>query len=167
MSNDRKSSVSFHRMDIDKVLQLYSIYEAEWEHRDDIMWKVSFKLFNLSLIVSVIPYIQEYFKAYIPMNPIIFPIVGFFIGIYFLLVTLSYAARLNAISNSLYKLNLMFPKRVRRTPVIESAITKQKFLHLGKFIKIISKQYIALWTPLVMELFLIVIQVVAIVFLKR
>lgn len=167
MFDDKNLNVDCSDLDVNSVVQLYGIYESEWEHRDDIMWRIAFKLFNLSLFISIIPYIQEYFEIYLPMTPIFFPITGFFVGLYFLIVTLSYAARLNSISNSLFKLNSLLPEQVQRTPVSESTITKIEVFFIGKLVKAISKQYIAIWTPFVMELFLVVIQVVAIVFMNN
>ena len=102
-------------LNIDQLLTLMAIYEHEWEERDNILWKQTFKFFYLSILIMIIPNISEYAHFTIPpISTRLFPIAGIIASTIALYLSLGYAKRLEASSDTYQHLINQLPERYRR-----------------------------------------------------
>lgn len=93
-------------LSVDQVISLMEIYLSEWQHRDEMLWMQTFKLFYANLIIIVLPNIASFLEIDLPpINRNIFPIIGMIMAIVFYYVAIANRFRLRA--NSLIYENLM------------------------------------------------------------
>lgn len=97
-------------LNYDQIISLLSIYESEWEHRNNILWSQVFRFFYLSIFIMVLPNITNYLSISLPeIEPKLFPIVGILSATMSLLFSLSYSKRLQASSDTYKKVNNFLP----------------------------------------------------------
>ena len=61
----------------DQIISLLSIYESEWEHRNNLLWSQVFRFFYFSILIMILPNITDYLSISLPnIQPKLFPIVG-------------------------------------------------------------------------------------------
>ena len=105
----------FEKLSYDQVISLLSIYESEWEHRNNILWSQTFKFFYFSLFVMVLPNITSYLEITLPNVPTrLFPILGLIASTFSFVASRSYSKRLEAISETYKKVNNLLPQVYRR-----------------------------------------------------
>lgn len=110
----------------DQVISLLSIYESEWEHRNNILWTQTFRFFYLSIFIMVLPNITEYLSITLPDIPIIFfPIIGIITSTLSFFLSISYSKRLEASSETYKNINNLLPYKYRRV--------KLKNIKYGKY----------------------------------
>lgn len=101
--------------DYDTTISLLNVYLAEWIQRDQIIWSQIFKFYYAILIVILLPNIPNLIEP--PLNCkiiVICRLIGLFLSVVFLYVSLGYAVRLHLISKS-YRLILnKLPKEYRQ-----------------------------------------------------
>lgn len=103
------------KLNYDQIISLLSIYESEWEHRNNIIWSQIFKFFYLSIFVMVLPNITEYLAISLPNIPVkLFPFIGFILSTLSFAMSLSYSKRLEASSETYNNINNMLPIEYRR-----------------------------------------------------
>lgn len=99
----------------DQIISLLSIYESEWEHRNNILWTQTFRLFYLSIFIMILPNITEYLSITLPDIPIIFfPIIGIIASTLSFFMSISYSKRLEASSETYKNINNLLPYKYRR-----------------------------------------------------
>lgn len=103
------------KLSYDQIISLLSIYESEWEHRNNILWSQTFKFFYLSLFIMILPNITSYLSVTLPNIPSkLFPILGFIASTFSFIASRSYSKRLEAISETYKKVNHFLPESYRR-----------------------------------------------------
>ena len=109
MSNEKE------QLSYDQIISLLSIYEDEWEHRNDILWSQIFRFFYFSVFTMILPNITTYLSISLPKIPLkLFPIIGIFIATLSYILSLSYSKRLEASSKTYKKINDLLPEKYRR-----------------------------------------------------
>lgn len=102
-------------LNYDQIISLLSIYESEWEHRNNILWSQVFKFFYLSIFIMVLPNVTDYLSISLPnIQPKLFPIVGILSATISLFLSLSYSKRLEASSETYKKVNSLLPSECQR-----------------------------------------------------
>lgn len=102
-------------LNYDQIISLLSIYESEWEHRNNILWSQVFRFFYFSIFIMILPNITNYLSISLPnIQPKLFPVVGIICSTISLLFSLSYSKRLEAISETYKKVNNLFPSEYQR-----------------------------------------------------
>ena len=91
-----KTSDYSNEVRIENSLELLKIYNDEWIYRDQSLWDCATKMFTLSLVAILLPYLSG-FMVTIPVSPFIFPFVGILISLFSF-----YHCMVNA-----YKMNIM------------------------------------------------------------
>ncbi len=99
----------------DQIISLLSIYESEWEHRNNLLWSQVFRFFYFSILIMILPNITDYLSISLPnIQPKLFPIVGILSATLSLLFSLSYSKRLEASSETYKKVNNLLPCKYQR-----------------------------------------------------
>ena len=84
--------------------ELLKLYLSEWSHRDDIMWKQTFRFYIATLFIIVLPYttqLKDSFSEKISLG--ICFCAGIAMALVFLYISLAYGCRLKAIADSYKK----------------------------------------------------------------
>lgn len=117
--------------DYDTTISLLNVYLAEWIQRDQIIWSQIFKFFYAILIIILLPNLALHFNLVLPNLPIfIFRVIGLFLSLIFLYISLGYAIRLQAISDTYRDIIKTFPAEYQRKSIID---IKFKNKSIGKF----------------------------------
>lgn len=104
--------------DYDTTISLLNVYLAEWIHRDQIIWSQTFKFFYAILIIILLPNLALHFDLALPNLPIfIFRIIGLFLSLLFLYISLGYAIRLQAISDTYRDIIKTLPQEYQRKSI--------------------------------------------------
>ena len=110
----------------DQIISLLSIYESEWEHRNNLFWTQTIRFFYISIIVMFLPNIAGYLSITLPPVPsFLFPAIGIVFSTLSLFISMSYGKRVEAISKTYISTINFLPEPYR--PV------KIKDLLLGKY----------------------------------
>ena len=97
----------------DQVITLMNTYLTEWCHRDELLWKQVFKYFYANLIVLFLPFLTQKLGVELPQIPsVIFAAVALVMSVVFLIVSLGYAKRLAAISESYQRVANLIPSEL-------------------------------------------------------
>ncbi len=97
----------------DQVMTLMNTYLTEWCHRDELLWKQVFKYFYANLIVLFLPFLTQKLGVELPQIPsVIFAAVALVMSVVFLIVSLGYAKRLAAISESFQRVAKLIPSEL-------------------------------------------------------
>lgn len=116
--------------DYDTTISLLNIYIAEWIHRDQIIWSQIFKFFYAILIIILLPNLALHFDLTLPNLPIfIFRIIGLLLSFVFLYISLGYAIRLQAISDTYKDIIETLPVKYQRKSIKD---IKLKNISIGK-----------------------------------
>lgn len=156
---NRKES---NNVSLDQLINLLSVYNAEWSHRDKIMWSISFRLFIAALTVIILPYLAVVHKVELPIDEWWFPLLGVLFAIYFLIVSLSYAVRLSAAGDSVANINKLLPSELQRERVAEQNIPLVK-----KRLNSIFNIRIAYWAPVIMFVLLLFLAILVFCITKK
>ncbi len=114
--------------DYDTTISLLNLYLAEWIQRDQITWSQIFKIFYAILIIILLPNLALHFNLELPNLPIlIFRIIGLFLSFIFLYISLGYAMRLQAISDTYRDIIKKLPEEYQRKSVKDIKF-KNKFI---------------------------------------
>lgn len=118
--------------DYDTTISLLNIYLSEWIQRDQIIWSQIFKFFYAILIIILLPNLALHFDLVLPNNlPIlVFRLIGFFLSFIFLYISLGYAIRLQAISDTYRDIIKTLPTEYQRKSIKD---IKFKNRSIGKF----------------------------------
>lgn len=117
--------------DYDTTISLLNVYLVEWCHRDQIIWSQIFKFFYAILIIILLPNLTLHFQLILPNLPVlIFRIIGLFLSLIFLYISLGYATRLQAISDTYQNIIKKLPEEYQRKSIQS---IKYKTLHIGKY----------------------------------
>lgn len=139
-------------LNYDQIISLLSVYESEWEHRNNILWSQVFKFFYISIFIMVLPNITTYLSINLPELPSkLFPIVGILSSTLSYIVSLSYSKRLEASSETYKQINSFLPDKYRRV--------KLKNIKYGKYFMFRHTTII----PLILYIVTIIIGVVLII----
>lgn len=104
--------------DYDTTISLLNVYLAEWIQRDQIIWSQIFKFFYAILIIILLPNLALHFDLVLPNLPIlIFRIIGLFLSFLFLYISLGYAVRLHAISDTYRDIIKTLPTEYQRKSI--------------------------------------------------
>lgn len=143
--------------DTKDIVSLLGVYESEWEHRDSFMRTMMFTLFYAATIVGLLPFLRDYMQLdFTPSISILFPCVGLFMAFYFILVSISYYARLDAARLTMDNLIALLPPELHRVRLSDI----QKYQR-SRFVKL----PLGLWIPLCLFLFLFSINAFALGYL--
>lgn len=140
------------------IVALYAIYQAEWEHRDSLIWSQTFRIFFAALFITLLPYLENYFSLDLPFPSLFFVLASLILTLYFLVLSLAYAERLAAVGATIQKLQGMLDYRLRRVPVGENL----PLVRRGAMRWIVSTR-ITMWTPIAMSAFLILVDIAVLV----
>ena len=126
--NNPKNDYSCKKIDTEDILTLMNIYLTEWCHRDQLLWKQVYAFFYVTLIVLFLPNLTTFIGIDLPSNfpSFVFPAIAFFMSIVFLIVSIGYAMRLQASSESYRRVMTCLPDCLQRTS-INDEIEKGKF----------------------------------------
>ena len=94
----------FKNLEKEDMINLMEIYLSEWEHRDTLLWSQVFKLFYANLIVIILPYQKIFDLSVLPLDTIIYPIIGIIMSFIFMYIGVGYAYRLRASSQTYEKI---------------------------------------------------------------
>lgn len=104
--------------EFDTTISLLNVYLTEWIQRDQILWAQLFKFFYAILIIILLPNLARHFDLALPNLPIfIFRLIGLLFSLLFLYVSLGYAIRLQAISDTYRDIINTLPKEYRRKSI--------------------------------------------------
>lgn len=121
-----KSSKDNVNIQTEQLLEALNIYLQEYIYRNTHMWNQNFRFFFASLIILFLPNLTEGFGITIPdiflENSWIFPVMGIFLAMIFLYVSLSLAKRFRAISITYNRILDMLPTELRRTSIKDMPI---------------------------------------------
>jgi hypothetical protein len=102
------------------IISLLNIYLNEFIHRNDVFLSTTFRFFYASLIVILLPNITGYLGINFSSLPIVlFRIVGFIMSLAFFYITISYAKRLEAITNTYNTIIKKFKSEYQRQNIEE------------------------------------------------
>ena len=91
------------------LIHLMAVYEAERAHRDSMGWARTMKFFYATLIVIFIP--NFYFiQLQSPCLNRVFPVIGFFMAAFFMLVTIAGNKRIKNFWNVYKRISEEFPE---------------------------------------------------------
>lgn len=108
------------KLNTDQLIALLAVYEKEWEERDNILWKQSFRFFYLSIFIMIIPNISDHLSLKLPsISPKTFPIVGIISATISLYLSFGYAKRLVASGDTYMKLINKLPYPYRRIRLVK------------------------------------------------
>ena len=125
MTNKTTNSTPPLSSEYDSTIALLNVYFTEWIQRDQMLWTQVFKFYYAILVVILMPYITKYFKISLPSLPTnIFSILGIILSILFLYVSLCYAIRLHAISDTYQNIVNKLPKEYQRKGLKEFRFEK-------------------------------------------
>lgn len=117
--------------DYDTTISLLNVYITEWSQRDQIIWSQIFKFFYAILIIILLPNLALYLQIELPSLPIFsFRIIGLFLSLAFLYISIGYAMRLQAISDTYQNIIKKLPIEYQRKSVQN---IKYRNKHIGKF----------------------------------
>lgn len=109
--------------DVELTLNAMNVYLQEYIHRDNHMWSQNYRLFFSTLIVILTPNLTTGLGIELPellkKHSYIFPIVGIFLALIFLYISLSLAKRFNSVSKTYNKLILTLPEDLQRVKLDE------------------------------------------------
>ena len=113
--------------DAPHILSLLNIYLSEYEHRDERLWKQTYRSFYAVLIVILLPNIAEKVGIDLSKFPAqLFPIIGLFLSFFYLYVSLGYTKRLEASWKTYQIIIDTLPKELQRIPLADSRIKRGK-----------------------------------------
>lgn len=93
------------------TISLLNVYFSEWSHRDQLLWSQAFKFYFATLIVILLPNISNLFQMDLPpISHLAFRIIGMLLSFVFLYISLGYAVRLHAISESYQRILKKLPE---------------------------------------------------------
>ena len=125
VSNDENEE----RLSAGEIISLMDIYEREWEYRDELLWKQVYRLFYFSLVMILLPSISAGIGIELPLiNPKFFTVAGLFLASISILISWSYAVRLECSSETYMKLMSKLPESYRRISIDELYKTKRKMI---------------------------------------
>ena len=101
------------KLNYDQIISLLSIYENEWEHRNNMLWSQIFKFFYFSIFAMILPNITEYLSISLPSIKM-FPFIGLICSSLSFFMSLSYSKRLETSSKTYNNINNMLPIQYRR-----------------------------------------------------
>lgn len=105
-------------MTAEQIISLLSVYESEWEHRDNIFYSELLKFYYVTLITMLLPNITSYLKISLPSVPAyFFPCIGIVMSLFFLYLMWGYTYRLDAISITIQCLIEKLPEGYQRVRV--------------------------------------------------
>lgn len=85
----------------DTTISLLNIYFLEWSHRDQMLWKQTFRFYYAALVLILLPNIAARLQIELPSIPnFVYRWGGLLISMIFLYFSLGYATRLLLISKS-------------------------------------------------------------------
>lgn len=127
---NKDSNVKYKEIDIEVIkesdfsvadyLELTSQALTEFTHRDNILWSQCFKLYIAVIFLMIIPNIAPYFQVDMQGLPsIFFRFVGIILSFFFLLTTLGYSKRLEAISKTHRKLLGYLPNKLAHYSLVD------------------------------------------------
>ena len=109
-----------HKLSYDQILSLMSIYENEWEHRNNLFWSQTFRFFYLTVFIMALPNITSYLKITLPkLPPHFFPAIGFLVATLALYISIGYNKRLVAIANTYGNMINLLPEPYRRVKLVD------------------------------------------------
>ena len=118
MNNKLQDELNDRVLNTDQIIALMSVYLAEWEHRDNLLWSQVFRFFYANLIVIVLPNIASFLEIDLPnINRSFFCILGMMMAVAFLYVGIGYTKRLKASSDTYKKIMRMLGKNYQRVPL--------------------------------------------------
>ena len=98
----------------DQVFTMMGIYQSEWAHYDDIVWRHAFTHFGFILAFMLFPFVTTWVKqsglASLPCFLYVFPCVGFVLAVILFFVMRSYSKRMRCSGDAYRKLIKMLPK---------------------------------------------------------
>lgn len=115
IDSDHHSENGVQQLPYSEIIYLIDIYEREWEHRDSILWKQTYRMYYLSLIIMILPNISKYIGLTLPnIPPKIFPVIGLLLAFLSMIMSWSYGVRLEASSETYKNLMRKLPVSYRR-----------------------------------------------------
>lgn len=114
----------FKKLEKEDIINLMGIYLSEWEHRDTLLWSQVFKLFYANLIVIILPYQKIFDLSVLPLDTIIYPIIGIIMSFIFMYIGIGYAYRLTASSDTYRKIMENFDESYRRYSIEDRNVYK-------------------------------------------
>ena len=114
----------FKNLEKEDMINLMEIYLSEWEHRDTLLWSQVFKLFYANLIVIILPYQKIFDLSVLPLDTIIYPIIGIIMSFIFMYIGIGYAYRLTASSDTYRKIMENFDESYRRNSIEDRKVYK-------------------------------------------
>lgn len=150
------------------IIYLMDVYEREWEYRDTLLWKQTYRLFYFSLILILLPSISASIQIELPLiPPKVFTCIGLFLALISMFISWSYGIRLEA--SSLTYMNLMdkLPQSYRRVRVNDLYKIKHKKMLLKNPLNRNSTIFTMVQTKVLASLFFVSEIIIALMILFR
>jgi hypothetical protein len=100
-----------------ELLSLLEIYLSEFIHRNTLLWSQVHKLFYATLIVSLLPNVPNLIEFDISLPILAIRVLGIFMSLLFLYVSLGYAKRLEATTKTYNLMIEKLPCGYQRIPI--------------------------------------------------
>lgn len=119
---------------IETILNAMNIYLTEYIHRDTLMWKQNFTFFISTLIVTLLPYLTEYFGLILPpkleTHQQVFHLIGIIMSLIFWFRSRNLAKRFQAVSLTYNNLINQLPKNLQRIKINQNVSKTRQLLHV-------------------------------------
>ena len=148
------------------IIYLMDVYEREWEHRDNILWKQTYRLFYFSLVLILLPSISASIQIELPLiHPKVFTCIGLLLALISTFISWSYGIRLEASSKTYVNLMRKLPPSYRRVKIDDLYRIKNKKMLLKNPFNKNSSIFTMVQTKLLATLFFVSEIIVALMIL--
>lgn len=150
-SSETEPTVNTRNRDID-LAAIMELYLTEWIHRDEIMWKQTFRFYIATLFIMVFPHTTVLQPAFSEeVSPFLCLIIGLIMTGVFLYISLAYGYRLKAIGNTYRHI----------VSEIQDAVCKREYIEdlAGKTAQKITIPSLAITIPIILACSLIAVDV--------
>lgn len=105
----------------EELIALLAVYESEFEHRDKALYSHAYRLFYVSMIIMLCPFISigEVSIKLVNVPSLLFIIAGMGCAVFAYIIAIIHADRLSKISKTYRKVNNMLPSQYRRISTID------------------------------------------------
>lgn len=108
---------------IPDILHLMEIYLAEWQHRDQLLWRQIFTYFYVTVFVLFLPNIAAAIKINLPnFNTTLFPVLSLLLSLVFGYISWGYTKRLEAVGKTYQRIMAYLPPELQRIRLDSSEI---------------------------------------------
>lgn len=134
-SLNKSNNTEFNKdkLNYDQLIALLSVYEAEFEHRDNVLYSRLFTLSYISLFIMLLPYLTSISSFSLPRETVI--AIGIINEIITFIISKIHANRLDCISTTYRNLLKILPKGYSKLTIEEALVSSD-----SKLLTYISKK---------------------------